>query len=243
MSQSMCVCVYIPLPLPLPQSPCDDKRHVEIWPPHKNCTRLPSLLILGPQKSGSTALHSFLKLHPLVLSNTDTERHFEEVQFFSDDSLYLNGIEWYGGREAPGLGGGGGGGPRVGEGGGGGGGEAPGLGKGGGGGTRVGEGGGGGPRVGGRVEGEGGTRREAMEGEELGLGGATCTCTCSPCEGETGNERWKVVNEQVISIRVHACTCTCTFIFLSFCSLNMKYRMKWNVAMRPQNSSICICTC
>ena len=197
MSQSMCVCVYIPLPLPLPQSPCDDKRHVEIWPPHKNCTRLPSLLILGPQKSGSTALHSFLKLHPLVLSNTDTERHFEEVQFFSDDSLYLNGIEWYGGREAPGLGRGG---------------EAPGLGSGGApdlGRHQV----WGGTRVGGRVEGEGGTRREAMDGEELGLGGATRTC--SPCEGETGNERWKVVNEQVISIHVHVCTCT--FIFLSFC--------------------------
>ena len=51
---------FFPSP-PLPQSPCDDKRHLEIWPHKKNCTRLPSLLVLGPQKSGTTALYTFLR--------------------------------------------------------------------------------------------------------------------------------------------------------------------------------------
>ena len=76
------------------QSPCDDKRHLEIWPEGKNCSRFPSLLILGPQKSGTTALYTFLKVHPQIESNFQTKGHFEEVQFFSNDDLYQCGIDW-----------------------------------------------------------------------------------------------------------------------------------------------------
>jgi hypothetical protein len=87
--------LYPEYKLPLWTSPCDDKRHREIWSANKNCSRLPSLLILGPQKTGSTALSTFLGLHPLVIGNKDTKHHFEETQFFTDDTLYLTGIDWY----------------------------------------------------------------------------------------------------------------------------------------------------
>ena len=32
--------------------------------------------------------------HPQVVTNMKTELHFEEIQFFSDDSLYQRGIDW-----------------------------------------------------------------------------------------------------------------------------------------------------
>jgi len=76
------------------QSPCDDHRHLDIWMTGKNCSRLPKFLIVGPQKTGSTALASFLGHHPLLVANEDNPVTFEEVQFFSDDQNYLKGIEW-----------------------------------------------------------------------------------------------------------------------------------------------------
>jgi heparan sulfate N-deacetylase/N-sulfotransferase NDST2 len=80
---------------PLWTSPCSNKRHREILPAWFNCSQLPQLLILGPQKSGTTALHTFLSLHPQVQTNRQSELHYEEVQFFSDDTLYQRGIQWY----------------------------------------------------------------------------------------------------------------------------------------------------
>ena len=49
---------------PLWTNPCDDQRHVEILPENRRekCKNLPDFLILGPQKTGSTALHTFLKV-------------------------------------------------------------------------------------------------------------------------------------------------------------------------------------
>ncbi|CAI8011884.1 Bifunctional heparan sulfate N-deacetylase/N-sulfotransferase 2 [Geodia barretti] len=79
---------------PLWTSPCSNKRHREILPAWFNCSQLPQLLILGPQKSGTTALHTFLSLHPQVQTNRQSELHYEEVQFFSDDTLYQRGIQW-----------------------------------------------------------------------------------------------------------------------------------------------------
>lgn len=76
------------------QCPCSDKRHLEIMPAGKNCSRFPSLLVIGPQKSGTTALYSFLRIHPSVASNHLTQDHFEEIQFFSNNTLYLRGVEW-----------------------------------------------------------------------------------------------------------------------------------------------------
>ncbi len=76
------------------KDPCEDHRHLEIWSESKSCNRLPEILIIGPQKTGSTALYKFLKMHPAVRSNLPSEKSFEELQFFSGQT-YLNGVDWY----------------------------------------------------------------------------------------------------------------------------------------------------
>ena len=75
-------------------NPCDDRRHLEIWSETKKCNRFPNVLVIGPQKTGSTALYSFLQMHPSVYSNHPSKTTFEEVQFFSGPN-YKNGIDWY----------------------------------------------------------------------------------------------------------------------------------------------------
>ncbi|CAG0918609.1 unnamed protein product [Notodromas monacha] len=79
---------------PVWESPCHDKRHREIWSPLKTCSRLPNLLVLGPQKTGTTALYAFLSMHPSVQSNRQSPDTFEETQFFSGRN-YLRGLDWY----------------------------------------------------------------------------------------------------------------------------------------------------
>ncbi|KAG5262946.1 hypothetical protein AALO_G00280750 [Alosa alosa] len=79
---------------PLWQNPCHDKRHKDIWSKEKTCDRLPKFLIIGPQKTGTTALHSFLSLHPAISSSFSSPVSFEEVQFFSGPN-YQRGIDWY----------------------------------------------------------------------------------------------------------------------------------------------------
>ncbi|CAD6191323.1 unnamed protein product [Caenorhabditis auriculariae] len=81
---------------PIWTDPCTDSRHRTIVPPTFNCSArvLPNLLIVGPQKTGTTALSSFLTLHPDVSQNSPDPRSFEELQFFGG-SNYENGIEWY----------------------------------------------------------------------------------------------------------------------------------------------------
>eukprot|EP00794_Sanderia_malayensis_P012046 gene12046-13289_t len=81
--------------LPLWQNPCEDPRHLNIWAANKTCNRLPKLLIIGPQKTGTTALHAFLSLNPKFVSNHLTKRSYEEVQFFNNDNNYINGLDWY----------------------------------------------------------------------------------------------------------------------------------------------------
>ena len=76
------------------QNPCSERIPENIKDTTVNCTNLPSLLIVGPQKTGSTALHFFLQAHPLLKANYPGE-NFEEVQFFSNHKLYLKGVEWY----------------------------------------------------------------------------------------------------------------------------------------------------
>lgn len=78
-------------------NPCDDSRHIKLLPSTKNCKDilLPNLLIIGPQKTGTTALANFLKLHPDVGTNDLLEDSFEEVQFFSNEYKYEKGIYWY----------------------------------------------------------------------------------------------------------------------------------------------------
>ncbi|XP_022105719.1 bifunctional heparan sulfate N-deacetylase/N-sulfotransferase 4-like [Acanthaster planci] len=80
---------------PVWTNPCYDKRHLEILPEKQNCHRLPSFLVIGPQKTGTTALYTFLSLHPNIRSNLPSEETFEEVQFFSNSKNYNKGLEWY----------------------------------------------------------------------------------------------------------------------------------------------------
>ncbi|XP_025083666.1 bifunctional heparan sulfate N-deacetylase/N-sulfotransferase-like isoform X2 [Pomacea canaliculata] len=75
-------------------NPCDYKRHIAIWSQNKSCNRLPRFLVVGPQKTGTTALYSFLSMHPGVTSNVNSPTTFEEVQFFSSNNYY-KGLDWY----------------------------------------------------------------------------------------------------------------------------------------------------
>lgn len=54
------------------------------------------MLIVGPQKTGTTALYSFLKLNPQFksLPNDKQPPDFEEIQFFND-KYYQLGSDWY----------------------------------------------------------------------------------------------------------------------------------------------------
>lgn len=77
-------------------NPCSDKRHLEILPEGRKekCKNLPDFIIVGPQKTGTTALMNFLKYHPSVLSSFDSPTSYEELQFFSSQN-YKNGLNWY----------------------------------------------------------------------------------------------------------------------------------------------------
>ncbi|XP_074649508.1 bifunctional heparan sulfate N-deacetylase/N-sulfotransferase-like [Tubulanus polymorphus] len=79
---------------PIWQNPCDDKRHSSIWSLNKTCSRLPKFLVIGPQKTGTTALYTFLSMHPSIISNRDSKDTFEEVQFFNGKN-YFKGLDWY----------------------------------------------------------------------------------------------------------------------------------------------------
>jgi len=94
---------------PLWMDPCSDVRHRKIWNgTDKYCkestglssktkvtnTRLPNFLILGPQKTGTTALYSFLAMHPNLYKSRVSKQAFEEIQFFSRNN-YFKGLNWY----------------------------------------------------------------------------------------------------------------------------------------------------
>ncbi|XP_026676467.1 bifunctional heparan sulfate N-deacetylase/N-sulfotransferase-like [Diaphorina citri] len=55
---------------PIWGNPCLDNRHVKIWSHNKSCDQLPRFLVIGPQKTGTTALYTFLSLHPNISSNS-----------------------------------------------------------------------------------------------------------------------------------------------------------------------------
>uniref|UniRef100_A0A9L0SLD0 [heparan sulfate]-glucosamine N-sulfotransferase n=1 Tax=Equus caballus TaxID=9796 RepID=A0A9L0SLD0_HORSE len=74
---------------PLWQNPCDDKRHRDIWSKEKTCDRLPKFLVIGPQKTGTTALYLFLVMHPSILSNSPSPKTFEEHQRSHEDPAAL----------------------------------------------------------------------------------------------------------------------------------------------------------
>lgn len=76
------------------QNPCDDSRHIKIWSRNKTCEQLPRFLVIGPQKTGTTALYTFLSMHPEVQSNFPSADTFEEIQFFNGKNYY-RGLDWY----------------------------------------------------------------------------------------------------------------------------------------------------
>ncbi|XP_066991415.1 bifunctional heparan sulfate N-deacetylase/N-sulfotransferase [Anabrus simplex] len=75
-------------------NPCDDQRHQKIWSRNKTCEQLPRFLVIGPQKTGTTALYTFLSMHPDISSNFPSPDTFEEIQFFNGKNYY-RGLDWY----------------------------------------------------------------------------------------------------------------------------------------------------
>lgn len=75
-------------------NPCDDPRHVKIWSKNKSCDSLPKFLVIGPQKTGTTALYTFLNMHQSIVSNLPNADTFEEIQFFNKNNYY-RGLDWY----------------------------------------------------------------------------------------------------------------------------------------------------
>ncbi|CAK5066344.1 unnamed protein product [Meloidogyne enterolobii] len=76
---------------------CTDKRHIRMLPVTTSCNKfqhLPNLIILGPQKTGTTALSMFLQIHPNISTNLPIPGYFEELQFFAGPN-YNKGIDWY----------------------------------------------------------------------------------------------------------------------------------------------------
>ena len=50
---------------------------------------------MGPQKTGTTALYSFLSMHPDIVSSEPSVKTYEEVQFFNGRN-YFRGLDWWG---------------------------------------------------------------------------------------------------------------------------------------------------
>lgn len=61
---------------------------MKIWSLNKTCDQLPRFLVLGPQKTGTTALYTFLSMHPAIVSNYPSPETFEEIQFFNGKNYY-----------------------------------------------------------------------------------------------------------------------------------------------------------
>ena len=81
--------------LPVWTMPCDDKRHMEILPKGFKCDSFPQMIIVGPQKTGTSAFQFFLSAHPDFSTSLPSDQSFEEIQFFNNDGYYLKGIDWY----------------------------------------------------------------------------------------------------------------------------------------------------
>ncbi|CAF0881601.1 unnamed protein product [Adineta steineri] len=82
--------------LPLFTNPCDDDILMNLWNGNRSmCEVFPKFIIIGPQKTGTTALHNMLSQHPDLYPSKKNSLTFEELQFFSNETIYLNGITWY----------------------------------------------------------------------------------------------------------------------------------------------------
>ncbi|CAF1052922.1 unnamed protein product [Adineta ricciae] len=82
--------------MPIFTNPCSDRILMNLWNGNDSlCTTFPQFIIVGPQKTGTTALHAMLSQHPDLRPSRAISTTFEEVQFFSNNTIYLNGINWY----------------------------------------------------------------------------------------------------------------------------------------------------
>lgn len=69
---------------------------MNLWNGNRSmCSIFPRLIIVGPQKTGSTALLRMLSQHQHFRPSKESSTTYEELQFFSNDTLYLNGINWF----------------------------------------------------------------------------------------------------------------------------------------------------
>jgi len=87
---------------------------MNLWNGNRSmCRVFPQFLIVGPQKTGlkinefvfleypneyllgTTALHNMLSQHPDLHPSKKNLITYEELQFFSNDKIYLNGIDWF----------------------------------------------------------------------------------------------------------------------------------------------------
>ena len=50
--------------------------------------------MIGPQKTGTTALYTFLTMHPEIVSNEPSVKTYEEIQFFNGHN-YEKGLDWW----------------------------------------------------------------------------------------------------------------------------------------------------
>lgn len=57
---------------------------------HYNAKRLPTVLIIGAQKAGTSALFSYLSQHPRMAPSRE-----KELDFFGSDFMYARGMDWY----------------------------------------------------------------------------------------------------------------------------------------------------
>jgi hypothetical protein len=55
-----------------------------------DCGRLPNLLVIGAKKCATTSLHYYLSLHPQVFMSRQ-----KELDFFSRESVWAKGVDWY----------------------------------------------------------------------------------------------------------------------------------------------------
>ncbi|WP_428304430.1 sulfotransferase domain-containing protein [Lacipirellula sp.] len=55
-----------------------------------NAKRLPTVLIIGAQKAGTSALFSYLAQHPRMAPSRE-----KELDFFGSDFMYTKGMDWY----------------------------------------------------------------------------------------------------------------------------------------------------
>ena len=55
-----------------------------------NSRRLPDFIIIGAAKAGTTTLHHYLDLNPQIYMSSP-----KEPCFFSDDEIYVKGVDWY----------------------------------------------------------------------------------------------------------------------------------------------------